>query len=637
MQGRGENFMMVNRYGETSGQSMGFKKQFPVLFKMLRSTVHILILLFLLFPGNAFCAQLRLDFSQDKRTYIWNTRLDCGRKVDYGLSWGFSSSINSMLIKRSVFSNNQDRWQEDGQINLNLNYSLGQRLRVGAIFSQNLNSLEKRKVTSSEYGITSEYEVSGIRLVQVLGGKDINRQLEGGKRKDVGLNHRMTLSFSPQLFSESNTQVSLNQTSSRLSNIPLVERDLDIFFSKAFSPDDSLQFSYREGWAKKKFYQGDLTESDISTQRKTRRVIILRSSVRAPEDIKVGFDFDFALNGYKYAVEPGSDSPTLTDNSFSSQNFRLQAQRNFFQRLSLDGFYKYVETEEDYTGDQKDQKRKGGELGGSLRLKITETDSLYLTTTVGVTSFYTPEVSVNFNDRDILTLFTWGEYLHVFSSLFCVRLEGGFRNFHQVYISDRLSANNNHNQTYVLSPTFFWQPHPKLDLKQNYNIQANYIYYDYEKSTESTNNRLFRRGSSSTNINYRILRRVGFSFGYIYKYEDYGQLIWRDQWVQKPSWERRTHTFNLKLNYQPTKSLDFLPEYTYERRKSWDHSTDLLTERRIRIQSDRFYRNMISISCKYLVNDRNYISLTGARRVQKSTQSLKETSDYATVSVNWIF
>jgi hypothetical protein len=629
--------LSVKLSGQTFRQSPGFIKQLPLLFNILSSIAIVFISLLFFFPVNIFCAQLRLDFSQDKRTYIWNTRLDCGREADFGLSWGFSSSINSMLIKRSVFSNNQDRWQEDGRINLSLNYSLSRRLKVGAVFSQDLNSLEKRKVTSSEYGITSEYEISGIRLVQVLGGKNINRELEEGRRKDVGLNHRMTLSFSPQLFSESNAQVSLSQNSSRLSNIPLVERELDVFFLKAFSPHDSLQFSYREGWAKKKFYQGDLTESDISTQRKTRRVIILRSSVRAPKDIMVGFDFDFSLNGYNYAVEPGSVSPPLRDNSFSLQNFRLQAQRDFFQRFSLDGFYKYVEAKEDYTDDQKDQKRKGGEVGGSLRFKISEKDSLYLTTTVGVTSFYTPEVSVNFNDRDILTLFTWGEYLHIFSSLFRVRVEGGFRNFHQIYISDRLSANNNHNQTYVLSPTFFWQPHPKLDLKQNYNIQANYIYYDYEKSTESTKNRLFRRGSSSTNINYRILRRVGFSFGYVYKYEDYGQLIWRDQWVQKPSWERRTHTFNFKLSYQPIKSLDLFPEYTYERRKSWDHSTDLLTERRIKTLSDKFYRNIISVNCKYLVNDRNYISFTGAHRVQKSTRSLKETSDYATVSVSWMF
>ncbi|MCK4404152.1 MAG: hypothetical protein KAW02_03590 [candidate division Zixibacteria bacterium] len=587
-------------------------------------------------PKDAFCAQLRLDFSQDNRTYIWNTRLDCGRKVNQGLSWGFSSSINSMLIKRSVFSNNRDRWQEDGKINLNLDYTLTSRLKIGALFSQDINSLEKRKVTSSEYGITTQYNISGVKFVQIIGGKDIHRRLEEGKRKDSGFYHRLKIAHSPLILSESVTHISFSQTSSQLSNIPLLERDFSIFFSKNFSEEDSLEFSYREGWSKKKFYWGDLTDSQINTQRRTQRVINLRSSTQMPFDIRVNFDFDFVSSGYKYSGEQNLGSPGLTDNFSNSQNFSLKIKRQFFKRLSLGSSYKYLETDMDYADDQKDQKMKNGELGGNLQIKISEKDSLYLAASIGVTSFYAP-VSAQFNDRDILTLFARGEYLHVFSPIFSLRLEGGFRNFHQIYISNRLSANNNHNQTYLLSPTLIWRPHPNLYFKQNYNIQANYIYYDYEKSIESTKNRLFRRASSSTTINYRILPWMSFAFDYIYRYEDYGQLIWRDQWVQKPSWERRTHTFSLSMKYMPAKSWVFSPEYTYQKRKSWDHFTDLVTLKKSRTLRDRFYRNMISFSCKYFIDDRNYISLTGARRVQKSTLSSKETSDYATVSVSRIF
>ncbi len=605
------------------------------LSKMTKPVFLLLIILSILSLEDAFSAQLRLDFSQDNRTYIWNTSLDCGRETNPGLSWGFSSAINSMLIKRSVFSANQDRWQEDGKINLNLDYTLTSRLKIGALFSQNINSLEKRKVTSSEYGITTEYSISGIRFVQIIGGKDIDRRLKEGKRKDSGFNHRLEISHSPYLLSESVTRISFSQTSSQLSNIPLLERDFSIFFAKNFSEEDSLEFSYREAWSKKKFFWGDLTDSQINTQRRTQRVINLRSSTQVPFDIRVKFDFDLVSSGYKYSWEQESHSPGLTDNFSNSQNFILKIKRQFFKRLSLGSFYKYLETDEDYADDQKDQKMKNGELGGNLQVKISEKDSLYFTTSIGVTSFYTPEVSAWFNDRDILTLFAWGEYLHVFSPIFSLRLEGGFRNFNQIYISNRLSANNNHNQTYVISPTLIWRPHPNLNFKQNYNIQANYIYYDYEKSIESTKNRLFRRASSNTSINCLLTPRVSFIFGYIYKYEDYGQLIWRDQWVQKPSWERRTHTFSLSMKYMPAKSWVFSPEYTYQKRRSWDHS--MIAEKKMRTLTDKFYRNMLSLSCKYFIDDRNYISLTGARRVQKSTLSCKESSDFVSVSVNRVF
>jgi hypothetical protein len=589
-------------------------------------------------PESGIGVQLRLDFSQDNRTYIWNTSLDCGRKIDHGFSWGFSSSINSMLTKKSVFSNNQDRWQEDGKINLNFDYPLTSRFKIGALFSQGVNSLEKRKVTSSEYGLSSEYNFSGVKLAQIMGVKDIDRRLGGGKRKDAGFNHRLELSCSPHILSRSLMNIFISQTSSRLSNIPILERNLNLFFvKKSFSGEDSLEFSFMEGWSKRKFYQGDLIDSQINTQRRTQRLINLRSSTQVPLQVKVDFNFDFVASGYKYLGEPGPTSPVLADNSSNSQNFSLNLVRGFFKRLSLGTYYKYIQTEEDYADAQKNQKAKSGEWGGNLMIKMSQADSLYLTASVGVMSFYAPELSAQLNDRDLLTLFSWGKYQHVFNPFFSLRIEGGFRNFHQVYMSNRLSANNNHNQTYAISPTLIWRPHPDLEIKQNYNIQANYIYYDYEKSKESTKNRLFRRASLSTNIDYSLTHRINFVLGYSYRYEDYGQLIWKDQWVQKPSWEQRTHTVNFSVKYAPTGSWDFSPQYTYEKRKSWDHFADLLTQEKKRALRDKFSQNMITLGWRYFIDDQNYIRLSGARRVQKSKLSAKEISDYASVSVNRIF
>ncbi|MGB2769169.1 MAG: hypothetical protein WBC88_05525, partial [Candidatus Zixiibacteriota bacterium] len=312
----------------------------------------------------------------------------------------------------------------------------------------------------------------------------------------------------------------------------------------------------------------------------------------------------------------------------------------FWGRLTVGSFYKYARREEDYADDPRDQKMESGELGGDLSIGIRDSDSLHLTGSVGVTSFYAQDVSSRFDDRDILTLIAWGEYLHVFNPTFSLRTEGGFRNFHRVYVSGLRSANNSHNQTYVLSPTLIWQLNPAFGLEQNYNIQANYIYYDYETSSESVQSKLFRRASSSTRINYRILTRVKVAFGYTYGYEDYGQLVWNDQWVRKPSWERKTHTLNFWLEYQPTKSLVFSPEYTYQRRKSWDHFAEPITLEERRTLRKKFSRNLISLSCRYFIDDRNYVSLSGARRAQESkegTEFTEETSDYATVSVSRIF
>jgi hypothetical protein len=596
-------------------------------------SVFILAGIFIL-SQNTFCAILRLDFSQDNRTYLWNTKLDYSRLSDQGFFWGFSSAINSMLIQKSLFSNNQNRWQEDGNLGLNLGYSLSPKLKLGVLFAQDINSLEKRKVQNSEYGITTEYQLAGIHFTQLIGGKDVQRRWEGGEKDDAGFHHQLEISNRPDLLSGANTRLYFRQTSSALSNVPLVERDFSLFFAKTLAAEDSIELSYQEDWSKKKFYLGDITSAKINTQRRSQRLVNLKTSSRLPLQVRMDFDFDFLSDGYKYSGEADPLVPRLTDNSTSSQNLNMKLSREFFSRFALSSYYQYLQSNEDYTEDYKDLKMKSAEWGGDLIMKISRSDSLYFTTSVGVTSFYASPSSDQLNDRDLLTFSSWGTYRHIFNSLFSMQVEGGFRNFHQVYISNRLSANNNHNQTYALSPTFFWQPFTALGIKQNYNIQANYIYYDYEKGKESTKNRLFRRASSSTNVIWAVTRRIDLNLGYIYRYEDYGQLVWRDQWVQKPSWDRRTHTIGFSMEYRPVSSISLTPGYTYQTRKSWDHFADLVSLKEVRSLSERYSQSTLSVAGQYHIDVLDYVMLSAARRVQKSKPGAKEVSDYATVSVN---
>jgi len=606
----------------------------------------ILIFSFVLWEENVFPAGLRCDFSQENRTYIWNLRFDYDQQRTSLFSWGVSSSINSSLTKRS---NAPDWRKEEGKIDLNVDYLLTQKSRIGAFFSQNIYSSEKTKTTTSDYGVISKLNLAGINFIQVLGAKNIDRRWGEIKRSEQGLNYSQTIFFSPRIFYGSVTEISLNQTLTHLKNIPILQRDFNLSFFRYFSdsqaPDsdkDSLRVAYLEAWAKKKFFASEIAASQINTQKKNQRVLNLCASKKVPGGLKLDFAFDFLSNRYRYSAD--SDTlldPLLTDNLASSENMYLGLKKTFWQKVLVGGFYKYMRSDEDYKDNKKDQKMEGGELGGEMKAEITKADSLYLTASIGVTSFYAP-FSGQFNDRDILTILSWGEYLHTFNSYFNLRVEGGFRNFHQLYISNLLSSNNNHNQTYLLSPAVTWQPDSRLSFKQNYSIQANYIYYDYEKASESKN-KLFRRASSTSGVIYRYNQRVIFTLGYIYRYEDYGQLVWKNQWVQKPSWDRRTNTINLSIDYQPLKRVSFSPMCTYEKIKSWDHVPDETTlsegktVKEKRILKEKFYRNMISFSCKYLVDKDNYLNFSVAHRLENGTQNKQETYDYATVSVARVF
>lgn len=593
----------------------------------------------ILSPGHIFAYGLRCDFSQDHRTYAWNFKFDYARDTTLSLYWGLSSSINSTLTKRR---DGPDWSQEDAGVDLNLNYRLTEKLTAGTFFSQSIYSSEGTNATTSDYGIRSKLNLAGVNFIQVLGAKSIDNQ-EGAAREatraERGFNYSQSISASPRVFSGSTMDVNFGQSVVKLKNVPVHKRDFRVSFSKYLTDSptlalgrDSLQVVYREAWGRKKFFSG-------KTQKTNHRDVSLDAARQIPLGLKLDIAADYL---YDRDRRYSADRDTLDFYLLSSSlNAHLRLERRFLERLLAGVFYRYMRSEWDYLEETRDQEMEGGELGGEVKAQITPADSVKLTASAGVTSFYAP-FSGQFNDRDKLTVLAWGEYLHVFSPWLNFRVEGGFRNFHLLYMSELSSFDNNHDQTYVLSPTVTWRPSRKLSLKQNYRIKANYRYYDYEKSRESSRNSLYRRASSTSEAVYRYSRRMTFYLAYTYKYEDDGPLIWRDQWVQKIGRDQRTNTISLSADYRPSEKISISPGYTHEKRKSWDHETkdtggvDAAPKEK-RVLTDTFCRNVISLSLRYWVDMDNYLHLSAAHRLQDGTRTRREISDFVTVSIARVF
>lgn len=592
------------------------------------------------FSQCSYAYGIQCDFSQDHRTYTWNFLFDYAPDTSLDLSWGLESSMNSIITKRS---GGPDWLQEDGRIDLKLDYRLTGKISVGSFFSQDIYSSEETRATTSDYGISSEFELAGIRFIQSLGVKMIDRQDSSSTEPEIsqqGFGYDQIISASPRILSNSVTQMSVSQSLVELKKIPLQRRELSLAFSKALSDSpipgshgDSLRMLYNEGWAKKRFFSG-------TTQKKNHRDINLNASGGVPLGIRMNLNVDYLRDrDRRYLPERDLLGFYLLSSSLSAE---LQLEKNFWRRVQVEGFYRYMRSEWDYLGEESDQVMEGGELGGRVEGKISQVDSAYLSASVGVTSYYAP-VSGQFNDRDKLTVLVWGEYLHVFSPHLEIRLEGGFKNFHLTYMSEQFSFENNHDQTYVLTPAITWFPHRKLTLRQKYSIKANYRYYDYQKASETGRNSLLRRASSFSDLEFRYSERMTFFAGYSYRYEDDGPLIWKDQWVQRISRDQRINSVSLSLAYRPMRNLTVSPKYTYEERKSWDHEAEETgdaqekTLRERRLLGNRFFRKMISITLRYLVSQENYLYLSAAHRLQDDTQSRQEISDYITVSIARIF
>jgi len=582
----------------------------------------------LLVSNIAFAAELRFDFWREYRTLNWNQSLTHASSFGERFNFEFENSINSTLIKKSLFTLGDDRWQEHGDIALRLNYALSPKVKVGSVFDHTLSSLENHKVNRSGYSLFSEWEIlSHLKLRETLGLRTIRRKSQGISRPDQGLNHEFNVTYNPSLLGHGG-EISFRQEDIRFEEIPSLQRELAFSFRRASASEDSLNVFYQEAYSRKNYYSGE-SYADVSTQKRRERVLRAGAVRNIFWEFRFKLDYDFLLNKYRYSTEEDTLFALLTlqDNSYAAQSFHFSLQKEFLERFSVEGFYLYSESDEDYWGDERDQEMESGEAGARLSLKITSKDSLCLNGSIGVTSFYTPQASVSFSDRDIMTKLAKIEHLHIFSPYLRLRTELGFNNFHQIYLSERLSANNNYNETYILSPRLLIRPSNRLRIEQNYSIQANYISYDFEKETESSRNKILRRGSSSTRFFYSFSPRLDFDLGYTYRYEDYGQLLWRDQWVARRAWERRIHRINLGLSYQIGKKLYFLPKYDYEIRKEWDH---LLGEKNL---SHRFHRDMISLRINYFTDPANYIEVSYRYRFQKDIPGIEDQTRFVNVSL----
>ena len=577
----------------------------------------------------AYASNLHLDFSQNNQTYNWNNRLEYIYNKDKDFYWEFLFSLNSLLIKQEI----QDRWQEDGDLRVKFDYLLKSGFKTGVLLRHKLSSLGSRKVTSQDYLLTAETNLwQKLKISQNVGVSSINRKSEVTKGGESGLNYSLALGLGPFNWEKADLFVDLNQNLIKLERIPSQERNLKIRLNRNLTAKDSLNLEYQEGWSKKSFFSSE--GSQTSTQRKTERALRLDTSRGLFSGLLFKFGYNFQLNTYRYISEEDTlfNPLYLRDNSLSSRDYILSLSRTFFGRANLQGFYKYMSGHEDYGLTERNQDMNGGELGGRFSVRFSDSDSGFISASMGVTSFYTAPGSF-FNDRDVLTKILSLEYLHIFNRSFSLKIKTGFKNFHQIYISSQKSANNNYNETYNLSPGLSWRISQKVKFYQEYQIQANYISYDFQKATESNQNKIFRRASSLSRLNYSLSENLEGELNYLYRFEDFGQLLWKDEWVRRPSWERKTQGFGLLVRHKLFKSVIFSSGYNYEIRKDYSLLLDLPTGKEKKVFTYKFYRNLLNFSLDYITDDANFMRFAWTIRAQKESRSKEDLSNFITITL----
>ena len=164
-------------------------------------------------------------------------------------------------------------------------------------------------------------------------------------------------------------------------------------------------------------------------------------------------------------------------------------------------------------------------------------------------------------------------------------------------------------------------------------MHANYTYYQYEKNAISQRNTLYRRANVVNNVTVSISPRTDLIFEYSYRYEDFGRLLWEDQWKQQVSWDRRTHRPRFGVEYRPWQGFRFYPYASYEIQSSFDHLFDAEDVLGQRARGDELSRKLIGFELQWTLSINSYVECKLERRVQDYTRQRRQDYDLFTISV----
>lgn len=585
--------------------------------------------------------ELQFNFSQDRDTYVWSDSLIWEPEFGGRKPLLFSNASSAVLMKKSLLFGKQDRWQENYRSRFGWRFNDGQTFNLTAIFDNNYRSFEERIVVDNSVGLSAEYRPAAGLVFSNIGSFITNtRNNYGNKYRSSGYRNQLDATYDNRISRSTAFKINYSQDVKVIPNIPTTSLDGSASFHSLGS-EDSIRITMEGAFQNSKYFTTAQSFESISRQRRSTAGANLLLSWKPIEDtyLRLQSNLDYRQFRYKHygSDRSGISSGLLgSDNSSRTLDYKLSATRYAGRRLAIETHYMYRATEEDYGFLSARQNVETAELKGAIRSNPGIIDSVWAEAIFSVTCYSSDQERSFFSDRDrIMRLYRLG-FSHRLNPCLTLRIDGSYRDFHQTYVSGTLSANNNHNTIYVVRPEVGWRPFPWFTISNSFLLHANYIWYDYEKETESERNTLFRRARWTSEYRVIVSRRLTLMPSYAYKYEDFGQLFWRDQWVQKTNWYRRTHLPTLALSYRPWRTLRIDPGVSYEWKKSWEFAVGE-EEEVSRIEKETYRRTTLHVDVDYSPGPRTSITLSYLRRVQKSDLFAEDITNQYIVNVYRLF
>lgn len=613
----------------------------------IRTIIIFCIIWFLIGMADMLTASpssLIFDFSHNNNTYNWENNFR--KRFDFGrLNCNLDVNTNSTLLK-----NPTKHWQEHVWAAFSADYRITKGFSLAPYMYHSRNALQNRIVYISEMKLSAPVEkLKYLYINPFVSNRAIKRIGNEPSGIDKGLGYGIAANSKPLKILGNNIESLISYKYYDLSRIPYSEFDSRVSGNITWSKADTIQWNLRNSESSKRYYSNQTKSSskgaaeyEVIRQVKVDRgadyyfIVVLPGAITA----RMIGGLDFISYYYTYNKEVMSLSQT--DNFTQSRNFNLMFERMFFDKINITSGYRYNWGKEDYGRKQLDQWLEMGELSLNVSAEISSNDSASFDGIVGVTSYFKLNQSSIF-ERDLKTQIYNFNYKHIFNRYFTGKIRVGYSNFYQIYTSGLNSANNNQNETYLLRSTFDWFLTSYFGINQSFEIRANYIIFDYIPNPLETPSRIFRRGASETGFRFSLTDRFTVSPTYIYRYEDYGKLIWEESnWQQATGWDRRYHNFNIKINYCPSNKICIEPEYSWESKKEYNHklSSDeqILDNEQIarEIKLDDF-KQIAAVNITWKFSSNEYLTAGYSRRKWEFLGQETDITEFINVSVRYTF
>ena len=552
---------------------MGCKKYFIIFMFFIQN-----ISSFPAFAGKNDSLFYQVGFKQELNAYQWLSQIFYERPIFGKGVLRIGESFNSSLIR---LSRNDRKWKDDQQLNLNL--FLPYSKIWGVNFAASANKFSDRlsgivsdiKTNWSTIGFRLQPR-SKIELRSSIGYKYDDRQA----RIDRGITHNVHFKADSLIIKNYENQFFFLSRGDNYSIRKNTDFELKYQVRKYFQQDafDSLYVF----WTKQRRDNYDISNSDgfniesLAQENRGFHHFLIYGS-----PIGIQFRFRTLLNSRVTGVDRYNQDnidESRSKKDFHSENeIGMLLQRNY---MALNFSLSYE------TDDQKNEipdslkakrfsKRfyyispdfKSSRLTVSARSNfyLFRSDTLQLSSSISRYRYDTPENNVD--DRDE---FRWNfmvAEIHNFSPYLKLISNGSVTLNHLVYIYGERSANNNWMRIFRLFPQLVYRPNNKFSITHDLEVYANYVDYDFEFGTSSTDLKsyVFRRFSFTQEIITRMTKRTSIFFSAKIELEENGKLDW-DQWTEFLLMSRETYWLRANLTFQAQQHLFISPGICFSKR-----------------------------------------------------------------------